>query len=173
MSGSWSIDNGVHRRWRDSGIGEHFKKYWPDPASTAYNPWNDSEARPKTPLPFVVYEKGVSVKQGESTGSQCEQTVKVEYWRVPITFRIHAATPKPDRVGYGLTGKQIAEELAKLIVATYQDSAGRLDLDDDDRHIQTHIGEDHHVREDDDVWLWIIQLDIDLERRRTMRLAGQ
>lgn len=163
MSGSWTIDKAIKSRWVEKNLDSTFRAYWATPTETRFPVFNDGEARASTPMPYCVYEKGTGIKTGESTAVIGEGNRKIEYWTQPIQFRIHA-TKHQNR-----TGKEVAKEMAKAVIAAFEDEAGALDLDEDDCHIETVVGPDFHTREDDDVWVWVLQFDVNFERRRQLR----
>ena len=172
---SATIDQAIAPRWRQKNCNALFKQFWTNPAESKFHPLNDTEARPLTPMPYCVYEKGTPIANGRSTGSQCEPENEVEYWILPVTFRLHAATPASGP-HFGRTGKDILREIIGQsypdgygILGAFDDYSGNLNLGGNDRHSQTITGADFHTREDDDVWVWVLQFDIYFERRRQLR----
>lgn len=173
MSASWTLDKALFSRWKAHSLDQLFRAYWANPADLTFSPWNDREARANTPMPYCVYEPGTSFLTGRSTGGECENKYSVEYWTVPIQFSIYAQSKA------GRTGKDIAYELLGLpkntdddghgLLKAFDDSAGQLDLDGQDRHVQTLVQSDACVREDDDVWKVVLMLNVEIERRRLIR----
>lgn len=172
---SANIDLAIARRWRERNLNALFRSYWTNPAEADYHPLNDTEARPKTPMPYAVYEKGTPIPDGRSTGSTCEPENEVEYWIQPITFRLHCDN-KQTGPHAKRTGKDILRDIIGQgypdgygVLGAFDDYAGNLNLGGNDRHGQTITGADFHTREDDDVWVWVLQFDIYFERRRQIR----
>lgn len=176
---SANIDSAIAARWKSRNLNALFKQFWDNPAEDKFHPLNDSEARPQTPMPFCIYEKGTPLRQSGSTGAQCEPENHIEYWVQPVTFRLHAATPKSTSRWYGRTGKDILREIIGQsypdgygILGAFDDYAGLLTLGGNDVHSHTETGADFHQREDDDVWLWVLNFDIFFERHRQNRVPA-
>ncbi len=178
MSSSVTIDRAVKRRWTESGLDVLFRAYWADPASMAYLVLNDTEARANTPMPYCVYEAMQGFRSSRSTGSTCEPHKSIEYWTFPIQFSIHA-TQKNGRsakdIAYELLGRPNTGDVlndGSGILKAFHDSAGRLEMEGEDRHIQTHIEGDIARREDDTEWVVVLMLNIEIERRQRIRGLG-
>lgn len=176
---SVNIDSAIALRWKQRNLNSLFKQFWTNPAETAFHPLNDTEARPLTPMPYCVYEKGTAVRTGNSTGRDCEPANLIEYWQQPVSFRLHAATPARGSAHFGRTGKDILREIIGQgypdgygVLGAFDDMAGRLTMGGNDTHSHTETGADFHTREDDDVWVWVLQFDIFFERRREQRGAA-
>ena len=174
---SANIDSAIATRWRQKNLNALFRQFWTNPAESAYWPLNDTEARPNTPMPYCVYEKGTPIRNGNSTGRECEPENLIEYWQQSITFRLHAAT-KTTGPHANRTGKDILREIIGQgypdgygVLGAFDDFAGRLTMGGNDTHSHTETGGDFHTREDDDVWVWVLQFDIFFERRREQRAA--
>jgi hypothetical protein len=173
MSGSWTIDKAIKSRWDDHALDALFRSFWPSPATFDFHPFCDTEQRPLAPMPYCVFEAGQSFRTSRSTGGSCESEFSIEYWTVPVQFSIYARTLS------GRSGKDIAIELMGRpnpdgfgVLKAFDDSAGNLNLDGQDRHIQTHVEGDILMREDDDVWKYTLMLNVDIERRRLIRGLG-
>ncbi len=173
---SATLDEAIARRWREKNLNALFKQFWQNPAETDYHPLNDTDARANTPMPYCVYEKGTPTREFRSTGSTCEPENEVEYWILPVNFRLHCHTPAAGKPHFGRTGKDILREIIGQsypngygVLGAFDDAAGNLNLGGNDRHGQTITGPDFHTREDDDVWAWVLQFEIHFERRRLLR----
>jgi hypothetical protein len=173
MSGSVLLDKAVKERWQDHALDALFRSYWPTPATMDFHPLCDTEARPNTPMPYCVFEAGQGFRTARSTGGSCESEFSVEYWTIPVQLSIHAAKTN------GRSGKDISVELMGRgnpdgfgLMKAFEDAAGRFDLGERDRHIQTHVEGDIMMREDDDVWKYTLMLNVDIERRRLIRGLG-
>ena len=178
MSSSATIDKAVKERWRVRGLEQWFKRFWADPAIGGFHAFNDTEARANTPMPYCIYEKSAGVLLGRSTGSGDEPIDEIEYWQIPVQFTIVAATPSTG-LHRGRSGKDIAAELlgngapdATGLLGAFEDAAGLFEMDGRDCHVQTLVGADYHVRDDDDVWNWVLPLDIQITRRRRLRQSA-
>lgn len=180
MSASWTVDRALFARWKEHNLDALFKSYWQTGVDRAFHPFNDGEARANTPMPYCVYEAGSSFRTGRSTGGPCEAKYSIEYWTVPVQFSIWAASRRAvGEPGHGRTGKDIAYELLGLprnaedeghgLLKAFDDSAGALALDGQDRHIRTDVENDACYREDDDVWRVVLMLNVMIERRRLIR----
>ena len=155
MSASWTIDRAIKARWNQQGLDALFRAFWADPATREFHPFNDTEARPNTPMPYCVYQAMQGFRTSRSTGAVCEPHKSIEYLTFPVQFSIHATQHK------GRSGKDIAYELLGRpnsgdvlndgygLLKAFDDSAGRLEMEGEDRHIQTHIEGDMAMREDD------------------------
>jgi len=169
MSDIGTVDRAVRKRWTDSGLDAAFRAYWTNPLETRFAPFNDGQARPASAdcMPYCVYESMAGPSPSYSTGKAAEPGIQIEYRIVPIQFSVLAARRTVN--GRFMSGKEVCRALGNLIIAAYQDSAGHLDLDGADCHVETVVGQDVHMREDDDVWKWVFPFDIHLERRRALR----
>lgn len=178
MSASWTIDKAVRKRWHEHNLDQLFRSFWTNPADMTYYPLNDTEARANTPMPFCVYQAMQGFRSSRSTGRPCESHKSIEYWTMPIQFSIHA-TKRLSRSGkdiaYELLGRPNSGDVANDgygILKAFDDSAGKLDLEGDDIHVQTHIEGDIAMREDDEEWMVTLLLNIDIERHRKIRGLG-
>lgn len=179
MSASWTIDKAIKLRWNEHQLDQLFRAFWDDPADTKFLPFNDTEARPRTPWPYCVYESMQGFRTSRSTGAVCEPHKSIEYWTFPVQFSIHASRNN------GRSGKEIAYELLGRpnsgdapndgygILKAFDDSAGRLAMEGDDVHIQTHVEGDIATREDENEWVVTLLLNIEIERHRKIRGQGQ
>jgi hypothetical protein len=165
MSGSWNIDRAVQSRWTEKGLDAKFRAFWRDPSETKWPVLGTGEARPQAQMPYCVFEKTVPLKTAESTATPGEGGYAIEYWTIPISFRIHAAR----RSTPARSAKDIAAAMAKEVVLAFEDDAGVLDIDDGDCHLETVVGPDFDTREDDDVHVWVVQFEVHVERRRALR----
>jgi hypothetical protein len=172
-----SIDKAIYRRWNAQGLEAKFKAYWSDPTESAFHALNDTDAPANTPMPFCLYERGMPFRTARSTGSECEPANYVEYWTIPVQFTVKAPTRGRGSNNFGRSGKDICAELVGQsepdgsgILKAFDDATGALDFSDtNDRHVQTILQADYSLKEDDDVWAWVIMIDIEIERRRLQR----
>ena len=175
---SASIDFAIAKRWKEQNLDALFKSYWEDTTVQGTHPLNDGDARPGTQMPYAVYIKETPRLIFRSTGKRNENENEMEYWSVPITFRVHARTPPVNTKNYGRTGKAILTELigrsepnGSGILKAFDDATGLLDMGEgNDCHVCTETGPDFHGREDDDIWFWVLQFEIRFERTRRTRL---
>lgn len=173
---SANIDLAVKTRWDAQGMDFLFKRFWQDPTLAKVHPLNAVEARPKTPMPYAVYETFAPVRQFRSTGSTCEPENEVEYLNQLIQFRLHGKTPVSGERYFGRTGKDILREIVGQsepngwgLLKAFDDATGALELGGNDRFMCTITEPDFSTREDDDVWVWVVPFTIQFERRRKLR----
>ena len=149
--GSWTIDEGIAARWDASGLDATFRAEWDD-SQADYQPLNDEEARPQTPTPYCVYEKGtpniVEHHTGAASGGEHQQIQEI-----PIQFTIHAQSTASE------SGKLIAKRMAKEVMTAFDPGTDILTIDPD-CHIITYRGPDFDVRTGDEEWAWVILYDI-------------
>lgn len=173
MSHAGTIDRAVRQRWTDRGIEAVFKAFWDEPTTDLYSAWNEGEARPKSAgagyMPYAVYESMAGPPPTRSTGKENEPTTEIEYRTILIQFTVIAATKTIN--GVKSSGKQIAEPCVRAILLAFGDAAGAMPMEGDDCHIQTLVGEDVIRRTDDDVWQWTVPFEIQVERRRAIRVS--
>lgn len=173
---SANLDLAVRTRWHAQGCDQLFTRFWPSPINTKFHPLNAGEARAQTPMPYAVYEAMAPVRQFRSTGSTCEPENEVEYWNQLFQFRLHGASPASGQVGYGRTGKDILREIVGQsepdgwgLLKAFDDATGAMTLGGNDRFMCIVTEPDFSVREDDDVWAWVLQFTLQFERRRKLR----
>ena len=148
--GSWTIDEGVIRRWELENLDAEFRAYWSDPSAMQYSPLNDGEARPTPPGPYCVYEKQIPIVEGHDSGRSSATTNQSQ--RVTVQFTIHAKSTA------ALSGKAIAKALAEKVCAAFDPDRGPLDIAPDSL-VETIRGADWHIREGDQEWAWVVTYD--------------
>lgn len=162
VRGSWTIDEGVKRRWDEKSLDDRFREWWPtDPTSaddSHYPVLHDEEARPTPPGPYCVYEKSEGSTQQRHSGKT--SITENEILVVPVMFRIHAKSGMFS--GGTRSGKDVAKELAKHVAVAFDQSAGPLDIAPD-RHVKTLRQSDFDVREGDTEWVWVLRYDIEVD----------
>jgi hypothetical protein len=150
--GSWLLDDAIAKRWDESGLDDVVIAY--RERTSSLPPLCNTEARPDTPHPYVVYERLTPSVDGHSTGVVSNH--QQQYQSISIQFRIHA---KP------ATGKSetlVAREIAVAIRRYFDPEAEPLEMLPD-KHIQTIPDGDYSLREGDDeeiiVLPYLIQVD--------------
>lgn len=163
--GSWQFHEGVVKRWNDSGLNAKFKAYWRNPQNVEYQILQDQEAKPTPPGPYCVYEIGEPVPVAHMTGRKKAHTEN-QLQNVPFQLRIHASEAN------GKSGKKVAIELAKHVVAAFDDQF--LDFGYD-THVNTTKEVDFGTHEDDNEYLWVIPYLwlVDVALNRTIRREEQ
>ena len=158
IRGTWTIDEGIGRRWSEKFLDDRFREWWPtDPTSSDdshYPVLHSQEARPTPPGPYCVYETPTGDIQQRHTGVTGATENVIE--TVPVMFRIHAKSGSFS--GGAKSGKEVAKILAKEVARAFDFSAGYLDISPD-HHVNTLRQPDFNVREDDEEWVWILQYD--------------
>jgi hypothetical protein len=153
--GSWTVGDAVFARWQSDSLDAKFKQQpgWLNVTDGEFLVFNVDEARPcpgpdKHPLPYCIYEQMKGTTTGNSSGASSVQEIQ-SYQEVPIQFTV-----------YGSTRDQ-AKEMAKLVAQAFD--RGPLNLQDD-ALIDIVRDPDFYMRQDDEVWAWVlpyrIQLDI-------------
>jgi hypothetical protein len=154
VRGTWTIDEGIAARWSAKSLDDRFREWWPTDATSAddshYPVLHDTEARPTPPGPYCVYEHGAGATEQRHSG--LTTSTNNEIHRIPLQFRIHAKTQN-------LSGKFIAKELAKYVVAAFDFNAGYLDIEPD-KHVNTFRQADFPIQEGDQEWSWNLQYDL-------------
>lgn len=148
IRGSWEVDQAVFARFQDAALEDAFRSAWPedDRDSEECAAWNDSEARPATPRPYLIFEKVGGLLAHRSSGKTGTTLQEVE--NVPIQFTIHAES-KPQAV-----------EFCKLVADAFDNWP--LDMQNDS-HVQTQRGRDFGVRQADDHWIWVLPYTIQID----------
>lgn len=148
IRGTWLLEDAIRRRWVDEQLDDAFRQTWPDKTRQDVVPYNLDEARAADPhpRPYCVVEIGTPVSKGNSTGLTAD--TEITYQDVPVTFKIHA-TQKADARDYAIlvAGAYVKK---KLTIAQ-------------DRHIETLIDPDFHVRDGDKSWTWVLQFRFRIE----------
>lgn len=164
--GSWHIDKGIARKWKDAGLNEFVKNYWPDDPKKKrrFLALNDGEARPNTPFPYVVYEAFASTNEGTSSGAI--PGVQQEYRSVLVQFRCHGKDT--GSIGEAMSSKQVADAVAEE-VAKHFGPPCRLDVFPLCNYLTRYEG-DWHIREGDSETVRIIQFRYEYEGQN--KLAG-
>lgn len=152
--GSWTIAEGIARRWSAKGLDATFRSYWSDPASFDQPVLHDTEARPAPRGPYCTFEQQEPVPIENHNGTTSTTYRKI--MMVAVQFEIHAKTSGSS------TGKAIARDLAKEVAAAFDPGAGRLDISPDE-HITTVRGPDFPIREGDTEWKWVLVFEITVD----------
>lgn len=160
VRGSWTVDEGIAARWKSSNLDAVFRAEW-DAGNDGYLPLNDEEARPETPFPYCVYEKGepdiVQHHTGAASGADHQQIQ-----RIPVQFTIHAKSTASE------SGKQIAKRMAVEVITAFDPGTDSLTMTPD-CHIITYRGPDFDVRTGDEEWAWVILYDLLIDAAYSQR----
>jgi hypothetical protein len=161
--GTWQIHQGIVTRWNAAGLDATFRREWRDPNNTQYLVLHDTQANETPPGPYCVYEVGLPIVIGHSTG-RADASVHTEIQTQSITaqFRVHAADTGNE------SGKKIAIRLATAIASAFDNQF--LDFGYD-KHIMTEKGIDFGTFEDDNEYVWAIPYIwlVDAALNRTVR----
>lgn len=149
--GRWNLDEALVTLWERSTLNAAFRAHWTSAAFSEYPVLHMDEARPQPPGPYCVVEIMTPVILGHMSG--LTSSTERQLQRVAARFHIHAAN-QDEAVG-PRTGKDIACELAKLVMAVY-DPPVVLPINVDS-HVSTLRGADWCVREGDEDWKWVIE----------------
>ncbi len=160
MSGSWTLDKAIAQRWQDRNMDAKFRAFWTDPADVTYETLYESQAPANSPKPYCIFERATPVLLHRSTGKRADNTVEIETWQVPVQFRVYGSENQ------SLSAKEFTHRRAKEVLESFEPKAGYLAMEDDDCHVQTLVGADMPIREDDDVYQWVLMFDIQIERTR-------
>lgn len=149
IRGSWTIHEGIVERWTDAGMDAAVKALgqWASLSTSEkarFQALNDTESRPKTPFPYVVYQVGEFPVRvfGDSGGHDTEHGI---CWSYRVTFTVHAKT------------KQLARQLAKSIAGQFLD---KMLCVSPDEWIATNDAGDFSFREGDENWAWRLMYDV-------------
>ena len=149
--GSWTVDHGIARRWQREKLDAAFVAEWPGGVDSGYTPLNDQEARPETPFPYCVYEKGITrvVERHSGRDILTERAIYI----VPITFTIHA------KETVSRSAKQVAEDFAKLVKTAYDVGTDLLDIRPD-CHLETYDSSDFDTSTGDGEHAWQLEFEL-------------
>lgn len=144
--GGWNLHRAIMSRWKATGLDERF---WnaAEVKTSGYRNYpalHDTEAKPKPPGPYCVFEVGDTTRAGGSSGTNA--TTFKQYEDVPVTFTVHAET------------KTIAARLIADVARAF-DPEGENDwtVDGGDSIVMITRNGDQGMYEGDDAYAWILR----------------
>lgn len=147
----------LYTQWVDEGVDATFTALWPsDRTDTDFNVFNDGEAPPEQPWPYVVMEQTpLGDVEHRMTGSSPNENSRIQ--RDLVVFNVWANKVESD----SRTAKEIAADMADVVMGVYGDmvsSAQKMLTFDVGAHILTQYIRDYGVRppEGDDEYQWIV-----------------
>ena len=149
-AGTWRLDEAIERHWRLKGLDADFRREWPNPLATEYDPLHDEMARPTPPGPYCVYEKDEPQILMRMTGVGPGEEREVQRWT--FRFKVHAQDRNPT------TAKERVKRLAEKIAAAF-DPHNAIQFEGV-AHIVTERGPDWHDQEGDQEAKWTLQFSI-------------
>lgn len=160
MAGRWGISRGVFARWNDLAANDSdnspdraFRALW-KASERESGDWVtlwDTEARPKAPRPYVVFQQGEPTLVGGMSSKLAGKQNAL--YDVPVQFVVYAFT------------KEDAQTLAAVVMGAFEEH-GFWDCAPDKVANITRIG-DNPVREGDRQWSWMIRYTVRVDAQET------
>jgi hypothetical protein len=183
--GSWTLHQALLKRWIDSGADAALRGLWNPGKQAGFHCWNENEARPGTPFPYVVYQVGEPQSRFRTCGK--DALTEIDYLTIGLQLECFgagggtgqdvsltltaahvamlnahfASKGKTRTVAAGsLGGKPAAQLVAEIVALAFDNQALSVD---DDSHVQTQRGPDFPVRQDDTHWSWVLRYSVQIE----------
>jgi hypothetical protein len=154
--GSADVHKAIAAHWISSGLNALFLEMWDEADRTKYTAFNDAEAAPGTPFPYVVFAaERPSVQIRMSSRGKQKRHINDQTW----TFEVYAVPAD------GKSAKQVAAELGEEILKVFgghpenEPSTDEMELDNGNV-LLVQYQTDHFERQSDEVWKWFVEYKI-------------
>lgn len=161
--GSWTLHEAIATRWDEAGLDTVFRNEWPvaERLSTKYQPLNEGFAMPVPPGPYCVVEMSVPVVVGHMSGADAIQREN-QFQSVLVQLSIHARGTAATATKPAESGKSICIRLAQQVADAFDPYNCPWEIYDD-AMVQVWRGSDFDTREDDDMYVWVLQYTVMLD----------
>ena len=145
------LHRAIYQLWLANGLDSAFTDYW-ESGVGEFLAYNEMEAAPGTPMPYVIYEAEKGSVSARMSGHSSNE--KHEFRDVSWTFMVHARQMGED------SGKDIAHSLAQSIMAVFGGHptvVPQLPVLETGKMLQVQYQSDWGMRTGDKEYSWNIQ----------------
>jgi len=160
MSGSADLHKAIAALWISSGLNALFLAKWAEADRSIYVTFNDAEAAPGTPFPYVVFEANPPSTQIRMSGSGSQKFhVDDQTWMISVY-----AVPESTKSAKVVAG-ELGEEIMKVFGGhpTVEPSADTMELDNGSV-LLVQYQYDHFERQADNVYKWSAEYKIKTDK---------